>query len=117
MLDISWPELENIHYGSSLEESEKKMFQLSLFRRLREKLNPQEKAEDTIDIVLDNAKKVLQEGWDTLKTSDVLFLVELILDFVLPSINLPGPDFIVRPLVKKAILSSVKSLSEKLLGI
>ena len=117
MLNISWPELESANYNSSLQESEKRIFQLRLFRRLRENLNLKQKAEDTIDIVLENAKKVLEEGWDTLKTSDVLFLVELVLDFILPKINLPGPDIIVRPLVKKAILSSVKSLSEKLLGI
>lgn len=116
MLNISWPELENIQYNSSLKEAEKKIFQLNFFKRLRERLNPKETAEKTIDEALESARIVLEEGWDTLKSSHIITLVEMVLDYVLPYIDLPGPDIVVRPLVKKAILSGVKPLSEKLLG-
>jgi hypothetical protein len=118
MLDIVWPELENVSYSSSsLEVSEKKLFKLGLFKRLRERLNPKEDNINVIDVVTKATEEILKEGWDTLKVDHILLLVEAVLDYVLPYIDLPGPDIIVRPIVKKAILNATKPLAQKILGI
>jgi len=118
MLDISWPELENSSYSSaSLESSERKLFKLGLFKRLRERLNPKEDSVDLIDIFTKSIEEVLKDGWETLKVDHILILVEAVLDYILPYIDLPGPDIIVRPIVKKAILNTTKPLAQKLLGI
>jgi hypothetical protein len=118
MLDISWPELESAAYSSSsLESSEKKLFKLGLFKKLKERLNPKEDNIDFIDIVTNTTEELLKDGWETLKVEHILILVESVLDYILPYIDLPGPDIIVRPIVKKAILNTTKPLAQKLLGI
>lgn len=118
MLNISWPELENYSYSSSsVESSEQTLFKLNLFKRLRSRLSKDDDPEKVIDIVDKATEETLEEGWDTLVVNKVVMLVEKVLDIVLPFIDLPGPDIIVRPIVKKSILNSVKSAAKRILGM
>jgi hypothetical protein len=117
MLDISWPELERMSFSSSsLEVSEQKLFKLGLFQRLRQRLNKNDDGVTVIDIVTVATEEVLKEGWDTLKVDNILLLIEAVIDFVLPYIDLPGPDLIVRPIVKRSILNTARPLAQRLLG-
>jgi hypothetical protein len=118
MLDIEWPELERMSFSSSsLEVSEQKMFKMGLFQRLRQRLNKNDDGVTVIDIVTVATEEVLKEGWDTLTVDNILLLVEAVIDFVLPYIDLPGPDLIVRPIVKRSILNTARPLAQRLLGI
>jgi hypothetical protein len=117
MLDISWPELERMSFSSSsLEVSEQKLFKLGLFQRLRQRLNKDDDGVKVIDIVTISTEEVLKEGWDTLTVNNILLLIEAVIDFVLPYIDLPGPDLIVRPIVKRSILNTARPLAQRLLG-
>lgn len=120
MLDITWPELESNMYGAGPVvgvEGQKTSFKFDFFSKLRERLNPKETPEDAIDVTVDALKNVLEAGWDLLTVSNVLMLVEVVLDFVLPKIDFPGPDTVIRPLVKRAIMSTAEPLARNYLGL
>lgn len=108
MLNIEWEELEGGMYAtSSVEEGEGRMFKLNLFRRVRERLNQDTDPITVVNQFSDAIEEVRVQGWDTLTYDTIMKLVESVADYILPKIDLPGPDIFVRPLVKLSILNSV----------
>lgn len=115
MLDISWPDVETYTTKTHL-DSEKQYFRFRLFHRLRDNLKPQEDPDDAINKVNEALETVFKDGWHLLTVDHALTILEMVLDHILPKVNFPGPDILVRPFVKRTIMSTAKPLAQQLLG-
>lgn len=108
MLNVEWKELEEDFYAtSSVEEGEQRMFKINLFKRIRERLDQKTDPITVVNQFSDAIEEIKVQGWDTLTYDTIMKLVESVVDYILPRIDLPGPDVFVRPLVKLSILNSV----------
>lgn len=101
--------------ASNPAEAEAQAFKLKFFDRLNDRLNKDDDVEQTLETVFDTVISILKENWGSLTVEHVLTVVEAVLDYVLPYINLPGPDVVTRPIVKNVILKVVRPLAENLL--
>lgn len=77
-------------------------------------LRGDESQDESLEAVIGAVTDIVHSiDFSKVKRESVLIVVEAVLDFFLPKIDLPGPDYITRPVVKKVILIAVKVLLDK----